>query len=801
VATGAGKTYAAYLGPLSRLIEESEERGGKVEGLRILYITPLRAMARDIELALQAPITELGLPLTVESRTGDTSQAQRARQAKRMPNVLVTTPESAALFLCREDASELASALTAVIVDEWHELLSTKRGTQLELVLSRLRTFAPGMRTWSLSATIANLDEAMQALIGTRESGVLVREDVPRPIEIETLLPPQIDAFPWAGHLGMVMLERLVEAIDINSSTLVFTNVRSQTERWYQAILLQKPEWFEVMALHHGSLDRDERERTEAGLKDGSIRLVVCTSSLDLGVDFGAVEQVFQIGSPRGIARLLQRAGRSGHRPGATSRVVCVPTHALELLEIAALRRGVEAEDMESRTALNAPFDVLAQHMVGCAIGGGFTPEGMWSELKSTWSYRNLTAEEFSWAIELLEQGGKTLSKYPEYRKLEQVNGRYVVSSKKLAQIHRMNIGTIVSDSSIDVHFANGQRLGSIEEIFIAGLRKGQKFMFAGRILEFVSHRGMKAIVKPSNARVTTVPRWGMSKLPITDVLSRQMRSLLNDMSQCEVGDSAPLWRTPELAAAAPVIDAQAEVSAWPRDGEVVAEVCRTREGWHLFVYPFEGRLVHEGIAALTALRLARMEPASFSYSVNDYGFELLSPQPFDYLAYLDNALFGADGLDADTAETVNLTELARYRFREVARVSMLTPQTVPGNRKSSRAMHTGAGMLFDIFEQFDPDNLLLKQAYREVLERNFERERLLMTLARLNTATLRIHSLPRPGPLAFPLIVERIGAKLSTQDLVGQVEAMKREFSTEEQAANLVVEEKTAMWGRLLSG
>jgi ATP-dependent Lhr-like helicase len=769
VATGAGKTYAAWMGPLAEYMAEPPSPEPK---LRVLFITPLRAMTRDIERALQRPVEDLGLSMRVESRTGDTTQHQRTKQARAMPDALVTTPESAALLLARDNARELFSDLRAVIVDEWHELLSTKRGVQVELMLSRLRGMAPRMRTWALSATIANLDEAMACAMGGSGTGVLVRDPTPRVLHIETLIPDEVDAFPWAGHLGMPMLERLLQSIDIRSSSLLFTNVRSQTERWYQAILQARPEWAPVMALHHGSIDREDRERTEDGLKSGELKLVVCTSSLDLGVDFSAVEQVFQIGSPRGVARLIQRAGRSGHRPGAAGRIVCVPTHALELIELAALRRAVGGGAMEARRPLVAPIDVLSQHLVTCALGGGFTPESLFLEVRSTWSYRALSSDDFSWTLDLMTRGGHTLQRYPEFRKIEPVNGVFRVTSDRIAQLHRMNIGTIVSDSSVEVGYQNGRNLGTIEEVFIASLRPGDRFMFAGKVLELVAQRGLRAVVKPAAGPITNVPRWGGGKLPISDVLSGAVQELLRSPDLDGHTDAS-------LRSAAPVVAAQRDLSGFPEENELLVESCRTREGFHLFVFPFEGRLVHEGIAAIVALRLGRLEPGTFTVSVNDYGFELLSPDPFPWAAHLRPELFSTDELDADTEATVNLAELARYRFREVARVAMLIPQNQPGKKRPARQLLASSSLIYEVFRTYDPGNLLLQQAHREVLERNFEQARLVRTLERLSKSQILHHATRRPTPLAFPLIVERMGARLSTEDLVTRIEKMKRDYTT----------------------
>jgi ATP-dependent helicase Lhr and Lhr-like helicase len=387
VPTGAGKTYAAYLGALAEVIEEA--RSGPVEGLRIVFITPLRAVSRDIQLALKDPVEALGLArrIRVESRTGDTSSSVRARQKQQLPAVLITTPESLSLLLSLERSAELFAGLRGVIADEWHELLASKRGTQTELALARLRRLAPQMRTWALSATLANLDEAAMAAVGCagevpelpkhgrgpREPRT-IRAEIRRPIRIETLIPKDPARLPWAGHLGLRMLPELLAALDPTRSTLIFTNTRSQAEIWYQAIRFSKPEWAEVLALHHGSIDRAERERVERGLKSGSLRLVVCTSSLDLGVDFAPVEAVVQVGSPKGVARLMQRAGRAGHRPGAECRIICVPTHAMELVEVASVRHAIASGSMSSPSiwspAPSAAALTLTNSTARCAAPG-----------------------------------------------------------------------------------------------------------------------------------------------------------------------------------------------------------------------------------------------------------------------------------------------------------------------------------------------------------------------------------------------------------------------------------------------
>lgn len=838
VPTGAGKTYAAYIGALAEVLDEvAAGGGGKKEGgggtggaprpsvplgvggggggLRILYVTPLRAVSRDIELALKAPVRDLGVlaetareerkagRVTVESRTGDTSSSVRTRQRERLPTVLITTPESLTLLLTREDAAEKFAGLRCVICDEWHELLSSKRGTQVELALARLRRFAPGVRTWALSATIANLEEAGRAAVGVgkwadgrsegkgedaggtpvpRGSGgrggvgepVIVSGEIDRPVVIETLLPRAGDPFPWAGHLGLSMLPRVIEAIDPSHSTLIFVNTRSQSEMWFHALQAAKPEWFPILGLHHGSIDREERERVEAGLKDGSVKIVVATSSLDLGVDFAPVERVFQIGSPKGIARLMQRAGRASHRPGERCHIVCVPTHALEMLEVAAVRRAVEMGFVESRTSESRPLDVLAQHLVTVGLGGGFDAEELFEEVRTTNAYRDLTREEFEWTLSLVREGGGTLRAYPEYHRVVPRDGTgvYTVPDKKIAQLHRLNVGTITGDATMDLRYVSGKRIGSIEENFIGNLRVGERFYFAGKVLEYVRQRDLTAYVKPSSGQTKLTPIWSGTRLPITESLADGVRHVLE-----EAGADAGRGESgyPEVRAFAPFVRAQLRHSVVPRAGETLVEIAETRDGRHLFVYPFEGRLVHGGIAAVAALRIGRLRGATFTLSSNDYGFELLTGKGFPFEEVLSGELFTEENLAEDAVESVNMSLLARQQFREIARISGLVFQTYPGAPRSARQLQSRAGLLFDVFQEFDPENLLLHQARREVLEKQFEASRLARTMRRLRTQPMRIVETKRPTPLSLPLIVERIGGRLSSEGLLDRIAKMRK--------------------------
>ncbi len=774
--TGTGKTYAAWCGPLLEALDESPtskriRRRADAPPLRVLWITPLRALASDTEAALRLPVEALGLPWTIESRTGDTTQAVRARQRKRLPTALVTTPESLSLLLCRDDSAQLFSDLRAVIVDEWHELLSTKRGVQVELALARLRLLRPTLSTWGLSATLGNLEDAADTLLGVDTCGEqrprrMVRGLVSKQVEIESLIPATMERFPWAGHLNTKLLPEVMNRLLQAQSAIMFTNTRSQCELWFQSIIAADPTWFEFTAIHHGSLSRRQRDDVEDGLKTGRYRVVVATSSLDLGVDFSPVDVVMQVGSPKGVARLLQRAGRSGHSPGRVSRIVCVPTHAFELVEVAAARDAQQAGKIESRPPIERPLDLLAQHLVTLAMGGGFTRAGVLAELRTTHSYRELTEEELDWTLDFVTRGGDALKAYPEYARVQRDGDRYVVADRRIALRHMLNIGTIVSDAAMTVRYMTGGRLGTVEEGFISRLSPGDRFIFAGKALEFVRVRDLTAWVKRAKGMSGMIPRWEGARMALSTELASAVR---NKLEEARVGT----FRGPEMEAIEPILTTQAERSAIPRVDELLIERCETREGYHVFVYPFEGRLVHEGLAALFAYRIAQLTPISFTFSCNDYGFDLLSPDLAPLEEALDAGLLSVQHLLHDITQSLNAAELARRQFREIARVAGLVFGGYPGQNKSVKQVQASSGLLYDVFSKYDPDNLLLRQAHREVLERQLEASRLGRVLHRLSTSDVRVIDVERPTPLAFPLIVDISRAKLSSEKLIDRVRRM----------------------------
>jgi ATP-dependent Lhr-like helicase len=768
-ATGTGKTYAAWIGPLMEFLSEGPRR--TAPPLRVLWLTPLRALVSDTVQALKAPLIDLDIPWRVEARTGDTSQAVRLRQTKKLPTALVTTPESLSILLGRPNAPVLFQELRLIIVDEWHELLSSKRGVQTELCLARLRTLHPNVRIWGLSATLGNLDAALSTLVGRWRGGKLVRGLVPKQTRIDALIPPSMERFPWAGHLGVHLLPQVIDAIEEGKTTLVFTNTRSQAEIWYQAILEARPGWAGEMAIHHGSLDRRNRDFVEAGLRDGSLRCVVCTSSLDLGVDFTPVDRVLQIGSPHGIGRMLQRAGRSGHQPGAISRITCVPTHAFELVETAAGRDAAQTGAIESRLPLERPLDVLSQHLVTIAAGTGFAGEEMFEEVRSTVAYCDLTRHEWDWTLDFITRGGEALRGYPDFQRVTARKGWYAVTEPGIARRHLMTVGTITSDAAVKVQYTSGGVLGTIEERFISRLRAGDRFVFAGKTLEFVRMRDMAAQVRRTrNMADASIPSWEGGRMPLSKELAEAVRRKLDEAR-------AGVFRDPEMQAVKPVLDVQASWSLIPARDELLIERVSMRDGRHIFVYPFEGRLVHEGLAALFSYRIGRLRPITFNYASNDYGFEMLSPDIVPIEEAIEAGLFSPRNLAVDIPASLNAAEMAKRQFREIARIAGLVFPGYPGQHKSVKNVQASSSLMFDVFAKYDPGNLLLEQAQREVLERELEQARLAETLERLSVAKVRIVDIKRPTPFAFPLVIDIGRTRVSSEKLADRVKRLLAEL------------------------
>lgn len=768
--TGAGKTYAVAFGAIERI----ESAGGRgTPPLSVLWITPMRALAADTLRALQWPLADLAPSATLGLRSGDTPAAERARQDKRWPTVLVTTPESLSLMLTRPNAEGELRSVQTVIVDEWHELIGSKRGVQVQLALARLARWNPGLLTWGLSATIGNLGEAMATLLGG-EGGRLVQGRVDKTLVIDTLLPDEPGRFTWGGHLGAQMQPAVVREIEASpGTTLIFTNVRSQAEIWYQLLLAARPDWAGQIALHHGSLDKAVREWVEAGLKAGTLRAVVATSSLDLGVDFLPVERVMQIGSAKGIARLLQRAGRSGHAPGRPSRVTVVPTHTLELVEAAASREAALAGRVEQRRSPDKPLDVLVQHLVTVALGGGFTADALFDEVRRAWAYRGLTRDEFDWALAFVERGGASLTAYPEYHRVRWVEEeqKYRVPDRGIALRHKLQVGTIVGDTAMKVAWLSGGTLGTIEESFIARLSAGDCFVFAGRVLEYVRTREMTAYVRKAARPKGRVAVWNGARMAFSAEMGDAVRTVL-ERAGSGPGGSLVL-DSPELKAAGPMLDAQRRLSRLPEPGRLLVERYRSREGHHLFVYPFAGRNVHLGLAGLLAWRLARDEPNTYSLAFNDLGFELLGAKPIATEALEAGHAFATDHLLDDLLASLNARELAQRRFREIARVAGLVFTGYPGASKGARQLQASSSLFYEVFRKYDAGNRLLAQAEQEALSQELELARMREVLDALAAQRIAWVELRAPSPFALPLMVERLRERLTNEKLADRLARM----------------------------
>jgi ATP-dependent Lhr-like helicase len=760
--TGSGKTYAVWFGALLHAMRPSVQPAVAARTvappLSVLWITPMRALAADTTRAIGLPLADLAPHWSVGARSGDTPSAERAKQDRRLPTALVTTPESLSLLLTRETAREDLAGVQAVIVDEWHELMGNKRGVQVQLALARLKRWNPGLVVWGLSATLGNLRDAMQVLLGD-SAGTMVQGRMDKSLVIDTLIPADPGRFSWGGHLGVQMQMPVVDEIDGASTTLVFVNMRSQAEVWYQLLIEQRPEWAGQVALHHGSLDKETREWVEQGLKEGRLKAVVATSSLDLGVDFLPVERVLQIGSAKGIARLLQRAGRSGHAPGRASRVTLVPTNTLELIEAVAARRAAQAGKIEKRATPEKPLDVLVQHLVTVALGGGFVADALYEEVRSASAYQALTRAEFQWAIDFVEKGGASLAAYPEYHRVKLVDGVYRVPDRAIGRRHKLQVGTIVSDSAMQVKYLAGGRIGTVEEGFIARLKPGDCFLFAGRLLEYVRTQDMTAYVRKAQKAKGLVTTWAGSKMPLSSELADAVLEVIAGAAQ---GD----FFEPELQAARPMLETQQQLSKLPAPQTLLVERFDSREGHHVFLYPFAGRYVHIGLASLLAWRLARDAPNTFSLSINDYGLEMLSAMPVDLAPLYDQRLFDEGDLLHDVLASLNSSELARRRFREIARVAGLIFTGYPGAPKSTRQLQASSSLFYEVFRKYDAGNLLLSQAQSEVLSQELDIRRLAATLKRMRSQRIEAVTLAAPSPFALPLMVERFREKLTTEKL-----------------------------------
>jgi ATP-dependent Lhr-like helicase len=776
--TGSGKTLAAWLGPLLEWIDNplpqdqwlGGKRGNSHPPLTALWITPLRALAQDTEKSLRRAIEGMNVPWQLESRTSDTSSSVKQRQKTRMPTALVTTPESLTIMLSYAESLDSFGHLRTIVIDEWHELLGSKRGVLLELALARLRVRLPNLRTIGISATLGNLNEAKQVLVGESRAhqAVLVQGNQEKKLEIKALLPQRLERFPWAGHLGIQNVPQVADRIHASQSTLVFTNTRNQCELWYQSLLNADRTLAGQIAIHHGSLESDVRHWVEDALRDGKLRAVVCTSSLDLGVDFSTVDQVVQVGSPKGIARLLQRAGRSGHQPGSTSKLLFVPTNALELIELAAARTMMHARRLEARDPIQLPLDVLVQHLVTRGLAERYDRNQIMRELQATHAFRHISESDLELVIQFAKNGGDSLARYAEYHRLaEHADKTLQVTDPKIARDHRMAIGTIVSDVAFDVRYMTQKRLGSVEESFASKLKPGDRFLFAGKVLQLVHVHDSVAWVKKSSGTPNTAPRWMGGRMPLSSQLSAGIRMRIEEASLGKY-DGA------EMKSVRPILELQNRWSKLPNTQQLLIEQTKTREGYHCFVFPFEGRLVHEGLSSLFAYRLSRTRSITFSIAANDYGFLLQSPTDPELTQKDIDLCLALTELEQDILAGVNATEMVKRQFREVARIAGLIRVGPPGWKKSGKHLQASSELIFGALSEYDPGNLLLAQARKELLENQLEWFRMCAALERMKRSEIVWTHPAKPTPFSFSLLVDRLRDRLSTEKLIERVQRMQ---------------------------
>ncbi len=767
--TGSGKTYSLLVPIILGIANE----GNSVKGLRAIWITPIRALAKEIEESGRKALSGMGLDnIKIAIRTGDTTATQKKKIINDPPHILITTPESLHLMMTYRHYTSFFKNLKVVVADEWHELMGSKRGVQVELALSRLRSISGELRVWGISATIGNMEDAATTLLGPSiENPLIIRSEIEKKLEVISILPDHIDSLPWAGHLGIHLIRKIIPLLQGSQSSLVFTNTRSQCEIWYRKILEVAPDLAGVIAMHHSAISKELRNWVEDALHDGTIKVVVCTSSLDLGVDFRPVETIVQIGSPKGIARFMQRAGRSGHQPGAVSKIYFVPTHTLELIEAAALRSAIQSGIVEERIPYRNSYDVLIQYLITIGVAEGFRQDQIWGEIKQTMAFRNLSEDEWDYILSFVVSGGKALDAYDEFHKMMvDENEIFRVSNKQVALRHRMSIGTIVGDSAVKISYKSGQYIGTVEEYFISRLNIGDVFWFAGRSLELVGFKGLNATVRNSKKKAGKIPSWQGGRMSFSAELSKVLRDKLHDFHSESSED-------PEIEFLRPLIEVQNVLSVLPTRNEFLIEYLKTREGYHIFMYPFESRTINEGIAALTAYRISRITPITFSIAMNDYGFELLSDTPIPIHEALETDLFSLDHLSRDIEESVNSVEMARRRFRDIAAIAGLVFKGYPGRLVKDRHIQSSAALFFNVFQDYEPENLLFRQAYEEVAHFQLEESRMRRTLERINQQKIILKTTEQPTPFCFPIMVDGMRERLSTERLEDRIDKLNIKF------------------------
>lgn len=757
--TGGGKTLAGFL---PSLVQLANQAGG---GLHTLYVSPLKALATDIARNLLAPIDGMGLNIRAETRTGDTPGNRRARQRENPPDILLTTPESLALLVSLEDAGAMFGSLRCVIVDEVHALAGTKRGDQLALCLARIKQLAPKVRRVGLSATVAH-PKAILDYVG--QGSTLIETKDGTPPQVKLLLPP--GEIPWAGHMGIKAAQAVLEKIREAAMTIVFVNTRAQAELMFQAIWRFNEENLPI-ALHHGSLDIAQRRRVEAAMASGALRAVIATSSLDLGIDWGGVDQVLQVGAPKGVSRLLQRIGRANHRLDEASRALLVPANRFEVLECEAAIAGVEARALDGDPPRPGGLDVLAQHLLGLACAEKFRPDDVYAEVISAGPYAALSRQDFDDVLQFVEDGGYALHAYERYRKLFRDSEGFVhVANSRIVRQHRMNIGTIVEAPVLKVRLVGAKRgfgrlLGEVEEYFVNMLTPGDTFMFAGRLLKFLRLRENVVEAAEGGAGEPKVPAYEGGRMPMTTHLADRVRAMLHDPTCWDAfPEDVQEW-----------LRLQKRRSRLPGPDNLLVETFPRGGRWYMVAYCFEGRQAHQTLGMLLTKRMERFGFGPLGFVATDYVLAAWSVHPPVNLAQLFEQDMLGDDLEAWMAES----SMLRRTFRQVAVISGLIQRYQPNADKNRRQVTVNSDLIYDVLRKHQPDHVLLRATRADAASGLTDISRIALLLERAHGRVVHM-ALSRVSPLAVPVLLEigreRVAAGMTEEELLREAEELVAE-------------------------
>jgi ATP-dependent Lhr-like helicase len=757
--TGAGKTMAGFLPSLVELID------APTDGLHTLYVSPLKALAVDVRRNLIDPIREMALPIRVETRTGDTPADRKARQRARPPQMLLTTPESLSLLLSHEDSPRLFEGLSTVVVDEIHAFAATKRGDLLSLALSRLQRIAPRLRRVGLSATVAD-PEAYRGWLaphGEAESVALVQGDPGADPDIRIMLPEGARV-PWSGHSGKWAAAQVMKQIEAHRTTLVFCNTRGLAELIFQE-LWSVNEANLPIGIHHGSLALEARRKVEAAVAAGRLRALVCTASLDLGVDWGDVDLVIQMGAPKGASRLIQRIGRANHRMDEPSEAILVPGNRFEYLEARAAFDAIEAGELDAEAFRPGALDVLAQHVMGLACAGPFREAELLAEVQSAAPYAGLTAETFARVLAYIESGGYALRAYDKFKRLtKDADGLWRVSHPGFVRQHRQNAGIIVDAPVLDVRFGNGRKLGTVEDYFASTLSVGDTFFFAGLSLEVARMQGAEIVVR-ATTRPARIPTYAGTRLAMTTRLADRVRRFLADQSQWpRFPDDVREW-----------LEMQAFRSVLPRPDQLLVETFPHEQRHYLVAYSFEGWNAHQSLGMLVTRRMETLGLKPLGFVANDYALACHGLEPIAD----PRSLFSPDLLEDEFAQWVQGSNLLKRAFHEVAVIGGLVERAHLGARKSARQVTFSTDLIYDVLRRYEPDHLLLRAAWEDARTRLTDVARLAALLDRAQ-GTMLHKALDRITPMAVPVLImigrEMVAAGAAEDALLMEAEGLAAE-------------------------